>query len=63
MDLFKAVLVIIPSFSILGHKKFKEKRRNNVSGALPGIFEGRGGSWKLGHKSMAVLKFKVKCKH
>ena len=26
-------------------------------------FEGRGGFWKLGHKSMAVLKVKVKSKH
>ena len=33
----------------------------DVSGAQPGIFEGRGGFCKLGHKFLAVLK--VKCKH
>ena len=34
----------------------------DISGAQPGIFEGRGGFCKLGDKFLAVLKAKVKCK-
>ena len=33
------------------------------AGAKPGIFEGRGGFWKLGHAFLAVVKVKVKFKH
>ena len=33
------------------------------SGSYPGIFEGRGGFCKLGHKSLTVLRDKVKYRH
>ena len=34
-----------------------------ATGPKSGIFEGRGGFFKVGHKFLAVRKVKVKCKH
>ena len=41
--------------------------RNNldqyIKGALPGIFEGRGGLYELGRKSSTVLRDEITCKY
>ena len=39
------------------------EKRLLYTGAYPGIFEGRGGFCRLGHKFLTVLKGKFKCKH
>ena len=36
---------------------------NEVYRRVPGMFYGRGGFCKLGHKFLSVLKVKVKLKH
>ena len=38
-------------------------KKSQPADSWSGIFKGRGGFFKLGYKSLAVLKFKVKCKH
>ena len=46
---------------VLSHFHFSTSWRNMQ--VKSGIFEGRGGFCKLGHKFLVVLKIKVNCKH
>ena len=44
-------------------KIYSYKKRYVLSGAKPGIFEGKGGFSKLGHKFLTVLRDQITCKH